>query len=154
MRFRLTNLTGIRGIHWRMRVFHDALQQQAYSLQVSIAGPIETAVRRGPLHDGSYSFAYSTKTPGTYTITATAAGAHMEGSPANVTASIAEAHAPLCEIVGTPLRISTIAGEPHKCVTLSQSDLKLCRNIHCTVSGRKSTSQAYWHLSACQNHHG
>ena len=29
-----------------------------------------------------------------------------------VTASIAEAHAPLCEVVGTPLRISTVAGTP------------------------------------------
>ena len=81
-------------------------------LQVTISGPAETAVRRGPLEQGVYSFAYSTKTPGTYTIAATAAGAHMEGSPATVTASIAEAYAPLCEVVGTPLHISTTAGEP------------------------------------------
>ena len=81
------------------------------SLQVAIAGPAETLVRRGPLQDGAYTFAYSTKTPGTYTITATAAGGHMDGSPATVTASIAEAHAPLCEVIGTPLRISTIAGQ-------------------------------------------
>lgn len=80
--------------------------------QVSIEGPAETVVRRGPLEHGAYSFGYSTKTPGTYTISATAAGGHMEGSPATVTASIAEAYAPLCEVVGTPLRISTIAGEP------------------------------------------
>ena len=79
---------------------------------MTIAGPAETVVRRGPLEQRSYSFAYSTKTPGTYTISATAAGGHMEGSPATVTASIAEAHAPLCEVVGTPLRISTTAGEP------------------------------------------
>ena len=81
-------------------------------LQVTIDGPAETAVRRGPLEQGGYSFAYSTKTPGTYTISATAAGGHMDGSPATVTASIAEAHAPLCEVVGTPLRISTVAGKP------------------------------------------
>ena len=89
------------------------LQVRQTPLQVSIAGPAETIVRRGPLEHGVYSFAYSTKTPGTYSITATAAGVHMEGSPATVTASIAEAFAPLCEVVGTPLRISTIAGEPH-----------------------------------------
>lgn len=35
---------------------------------------------------------------------------HMQGSPAAVTASVAEAHAPLCEIVGTPLHLSTVAG--------------------------------------------
>ena len=81
-------------------------------VQVAIAGPAETLARRGPLEDGCYSFAYSTRTPGTYTISATAAGGHMEGSPATVTASIAEAHAPICEVVGTPLRISTTAGEP------------------------------------------
>ncbi len=81
-------------------------------LQVSIDGPAETAVRRGPLEQRAYSFAYSTKTPGTYVISATAAGGHMDGSPATVTASIAEAHAPLCEVVGTPLRISTVAGTP------------------------------------------
>lgn len=35
---------------------------------------------------------------------------HMQGSPAAVTASVAEAHAPLCEIVGTPLHLFTVAG--------------------------------------------
>ena len=89
------------------------LTSEATPLQVFIAGPAETAVRRGPLEHGVYSFAYSTKTPGTYTISARAAGVHMEGSPTTVTASIAEAFAPLCEVVGTPLRISTVAGEPH-----------------------------------------
>lgn len=65
------------------------------------------------MEGGAYSFAYSTKTPGIYKISATAGGCHMEGSPATVTASIAEAHAPLCEVTGTPLRVSTIAGELH-----------------------------------------
>ena len=64
------------------------------------------------MEGGAYSFAYSTKTPGTYTISATAAGGHMDGSPATVTASIAEAHAPLCEVVGAPLRLTTTAGAP------------------------------------------
>ena len=64
------------------------------------------------MEGGAYSFAYSTKTPGTYTISATAAGGHMDGSPATVTASIAEAHAPLCEVTGAPLRLTTTAGEP------------------------------------------
>ena len=92
------------------------------SLQVAIAGPAETLVRRGPLQDGAYTFAYSTKTPGTYTITATAAGGHMDGSPATVTASIAEAHAPLCEVIGTPLRVSTIAGQQQiACITLGNA---------------------------------
>ena len=86
------------------------------ALQVAIEGPAETPVRRGPIDDGAYSFAYSTKTPGAYTISATAAGGHMDGSPATVTASIAEAHAPLCEVTGAPLRLTTTAGAP--CITL------------------------------------
>ena len=68
------------------------------------------------MDDGAYSFAYSTKTPGAYAISATAAGGHMDGSPATVTASIAEAHAPLCEVTGAPLRLTTTAGAP--CITL------------------------------------
>ena len=86
------------------------------ALQVAVEGPAEAPVRRGPVEGEAYSFAYSTKTPGTYTISATAAGRHMDGSPATVTASIAEAHAPLCEVAGAPLRLSTTAGEP--CITL------------------------------------
>ncbi|MCJ1358454.1 MAG: hypothetical protein MMC33_008454 [Icmadophila ericetorum] len=81
------------------------------ALQVAIEGPAETPVRRGPMEEGAYSFAYSTKTPGAYIISATAAGRHMDGSPATVTASIAEAHAPLCEVTGAPLRLTTTAGE-------------------------------------------
>lgn len=74
-------------------------------------GPGETNVRRGPADaDGSHAFSYRTKTPGDYVITATVAGSHMQGSPASVTASVAEAHAPLCEVVGTPLHLSTVAG--------------------------------------------
>lgn len=100
------------------------------SLQVAIAGPAETLVRRGPLQDGAYTFAYSTKTPGTYTITATAAGGHMDGSPATVTASIAQAHAPLCEVTGTPLRVSTIAGQQQQRTSpwtvLNSSALSTC----------------------------
>ena len=67
------------------------------------------------MEGGAYSFAYSTKTPGAYTISATAAGGHVDGSPATVTASVAEAHAPLCEVAGAPLRLTTTAGEP--CIT-------------------------------------
>lgn len=68
-------------------------------------------MRRGALQeDGAFSFSYNTKTPGEYRITATAGGAHMQGSPATVTASIAEAHAPLCEVLGTPLNLRTVAG--------------------------------------------
>ena len=68
------------------------------------------------MEGGAYSFAYCTKTPGAYTISATAAGGHMDGSPATVTASIAEAHAPLCEVARAPLRLTTTAGAP--CITL------------------------------------
>lgn len=86
-------------------------------LQVKLDGPAETHVRRGPVgEDGRHAFSYSTKTPGDYVISATVAGSHMQGSPATVTASIAEAHAPLCEVVGTPLQLATIAGAPEKSI--------------------------------------
>ena len=59
------------------------------------------ALRRGPAgEDGAHAFAYNTRTPGAYSITATVGGAHVRGSPARVSASVAEAHAPLCEVVG------------------------------------------------------
>lgn len=80
-------------------------------VQVKLDGPAETHVRRGPVgEDGRHAFSYSTKAPGDYVISATVAGSHMQGSPAAVTASIAEAHPPLCEVVGTPLHLATIAG--------------------------------------------
>ena len=78
---------------------------------MKLDGPAEVHVRRGPVsEDGRHAFSYSIKTPGDYVISATVAGSHIQGSPAAVTASIAEAHAPLCEVVGTPLQLAIVAG--------------------------------------------
>lgn len=86
--------------------------------QIMVEGPADTPVRRGAIQEDAFTFSYSTKTPGEYRISATAGGAHMTGSPATVTASIAEAHAPLCEVVGTPLHLSTVAGQQPPCLCL------------------------------------
>jgi hypothetical protein len=75
-------------------------------------------VRRGAIEDDAFTFFYNTRTPGEYCIRATVGGAHMQGSPATVTASIAEAHAPLCEVVETPMRLSTIAGASMQILSL------------------------------------
>ena len=47
---------------------------------------------------------------GMYTISALIGGEHMTGSPAEVEASTAQAHAPHCEVVGAPLTLRTAAG--------------------------------------------
>lgn len=47
---------------------------------------------------------------GSYTISALIGGEHMNGSPAEVEASTAQAHAPHCEVVGAPLTLRTTAG--------------------------------------------
>ena len=77
------------------------------------------ALRRGPAGaDGGHAFAYNTKTPGAHIITATLGGAHVRGSPARVAASVAEAAAPLCEVVSggaNLLERSTVAGANHRC---------------------------------------
>ena len=77
------------------------MRAKCQQLQVRVEGPGEVALRRGPAgEDGAHAFAYNTRTPGAYSITATVGGAHVRGSPARVSASVAEAHAPLCEVVG------------------------------------------------------
>ena len=48
--------------------------------------------------------------PGTYVISAMIGGEHMTGSPAEVEASTAQAHAPHCEVVGAPITLHTTAG--------------------------------------------
>ncbi|CAL8470627.1 g10169 [Coccomyxa elongata] len=90
----------------------EASAVETANVKVKLEGPAETHVRRGPVgEDGRHAFSYSTKKPGDYVISATVAGSHMQGSPAAVTASISEAHALLCEVVGTPLHLATIAGQ-------------------------------------------
>ncbi len=66
-------------------------------------GPGEVVLRRGPVgEDGAHAFAYNTRTPGRHSISATIGGVHVRGSPADVTASIAPPHAPLCAVLGPP----------------------------------------------------
>ena len=78
--------------------------------QVQVQGPAPTPVTAGAVKAAVHSYAYCARTTGQYVISATIDGVHMRGSPASVTASTAEAHAPLCEVRGAPLTLSTIAG--------------------------------------------
>lgn len=43
-------------------------QTLTHCLQVAIDGPAETLVRRGSMEAGAYSFAYSSKAPGRWTV--------------------------------------------------------------------------------------
>ena len=75
-------------------------------------GPAPTPVTAGAVKAAVHSYTYCARTTGQYVISATIDGVHMRGSPSGVTASTAEAHAPLCEVRGAPLTLSTVAGAP------------------------------------------
>lgn len=62
---------------------------------------------------------------GLYTISALIGGDHIAGSPAEVEASTAQAHAPHCEVVGAPITLRIAAGA-ERLSTLPQSAPRLC----------------------------
>jgi len=100
-----TILTAVTG---RIRLpRHQALSS---CLQVQVQGPAPTPVTAGAVKAAVHSYTYCARTTGQYVISATIDGVHMRGSPASVTASTAEAHAPLCEVRGAPLTLTTVAG--------------------------------------------
>ena len=77
---------------------------------LQVQGPAPTPVTAGAVKAAVHTYTYCARTTGQYVISATIDGVHMRGSPASVTASTAEAHAPLCEVRGAPLTLSTVAG--------------------------------------------
>lgn len=101
----------------------------ARTWQVVVQGPAPTNVTTGPVREAAHGYTYCALMPGMYVISATIDGVHMRSSPTIVEASTDEAHAPLCEIQGSPLTLTTPAGAP---TTLSAARV---RGLHYLVLG-------------------
>ncbi|KAL0032084.1 hypothetical protein WJX77_004214 [Trebouxia sp. C0004] len=88
-----------------------AVDLASAAIKVTIDGPQPTPVQAGVVRAGVWAFTYHAHAAGTYTVTASIHGVHVRNSPAVVVASIAEACPSQCEVKGTPLTLSTAAGQ-------------------------------------------
>ncbi|DBA83503.1 TPA: hypothetical protein ACH3X2_006431 [Trebouxia sp. C0005] len=88
-----------------------AVDLASAAIKVTIDGPQPTPVQAGAVRAGVCAFTYHAHAAGTYTVTASIHGIHVRNSPAVMVASIAEACPSQCEVKGTPLTLSTAAGQ-------------------------------------------
>ncbi|KAK9829410.1 hypothetical protein WJX72_005680 [[Myrmecia] bisecta] len=112
----------------------------AVGVKVHVAGPGPTPVTAGGVTNGVCAFTYFAQDAGTFAISATVGSVHMRGSPASVVASIAEAHALLCEVKGAPLTLSTEAGQAAGFMLIAKD----AQGVQKSLGGDKFTVQ--WSL--------